>query len=540
MREYLVGFDTETIERRFYDVVIVGSGIAGLTAAIKASRLYRTALLTKGSLKETSTWYAQGGIATAIGENDSPLLHLNDTLEAGAGLCNKEAAEILVSEGPDRIAELVAMGADFDKISGAVTLTREGGHSLPRILHAGDATGSAIEQALLDQLKTAENLDVLTEVFVLDVLTAKDRCVGVLMFDSAIMRSVAILSKVTILATGGIGQLYRMTTNPKIATGDGIAMAFRAGAEIMDMEFLQFHPTALDDLKSPRSLITEALRGEGAYLRDCRGSRFMVGKHPLAELAPRDIVVRAMVEAMNACGEDHIYLDATHIPKEQLRKRFPNIFERCMESGYDLSQDLTPVSPAAHYMVGGVKASMAGKTSIPGLFVSGEIAATGVHGANRLASNSLLEGLVMSSHIIQELPEAVKEGEGGLEQEHIVSRKRQSCSGIDVKAKRSALQQLMTDHAGIVRTEAGLDQAMMQVGILQRLLDCEMHDVDGFELQNMVTVARLIIEAARLRTESRGVHFREDHPQTDAGWLRHIVIRRTAQGLQIDYVGLSG
>lgn len=537
-RRYLLNFNTDEIPRRVYDVVVVGSGIAGLTAAIKTSRLYHTALLTKSTLKETSTWYAQGGIATAIAENDSPRLHLQDTIEAGAGLCNKEAVEVLVTEGPDRIAELVALGTDFDRVSGVVRLTREGGHSLPRILHSGDATGSAIEETLVGHISNGENLEVFTNIFVVDILTVDGTCVGVLSYDQQKGELEVIFSKAVILATGGVGQLYKMTTNPAIATGDGLAMAFRAGAEVTDMEFLQFHPTALDDSQFPRSLITEALRGEGAFLRDCRGRRFMLSKHPLAELAPRDVVVRGMLESMKACGEDHVYLDATHISREHLKQRFPNIFERCLDSGFDLSKDLTPVSPAAHYMVGGVKATIGGRTNIQGLFVSGEIAATRVHGANRLASNSLLEGLVMSSHIAQDLPEEIGSFSEDLDQIRIVNHDVALCGDQDIEAIRSDLQSMMTDKVGIVRNAAALEEARVELARMKAKIDCEMTTFPGLEMQNMVIVASLICEAALMRVESRGVHFRADFTESDDSWLKHIVFCNGEEGLGVYYLGL--
>lgn len=540
-RRYLTNFNTAAMTKRYFDVIIIGSGIAGLTAAIKTSRVHNTALLTKSTLKETSTWYAQGGIATAFSEQDSPRLHLQDTLEAGAGLCNREAVQVLVTEGPDRIAELVAMGTDFDKVSGIVRLTREGGHSLPRILHAGDATGSVIEETLLCHITDDENnLTVMTDVFAVDILSWRDRCVGVLLFNEASQEYEAFFAKATILATGGIGQLYQMTTNPVIATGDGAAMAFRAGAVLADMEFLQFHPTALDDQQSPRSLITEALRGEGAYLRDCTGARFMKGKHPLAELAPRDVVVRGMVEAMEKCNEDHVYLDATHIPREQLKARFPHIFERCLDAGFDLSLDLTPVSPVAHYAVGGVKATVGGRTNIDGLYVSGEIAATGIHGANRLASNSLLEGLVMSTHIAQELPEDIASFDIDLGEILIESSGLDECVGVDIEKSRCELQSLMTDKVGIIKNEQGLLEARQVLDGLWADIDCSLDCVKGFELQNMVMLSRLICQAALLRTESRGVHYRSDYPDQSDDWLKHILLRRDKDEVKITYAGLSG
>ncbi|HDP69721.1 MAG TPA: L-aspartate oxidase [Actinobacteria bacterium] len=547
---YLVSFDTKNLKRSESDVLIIGSGIAGLTAALKCCQNHSITLLTKGELKETATWYAQGGVATAMSEEDSPELHYQDTMRAGVGLCEPEAVRVLVNEARGAIEDLIELGVDFDRaLNGEIKLAREGGHSLSRILHSGDTTGSEILSTLVERIRTCPGIKIQENVFVLDLLTFKNRCVGALVFEPKNKELIIYFAKAIILAAGGCGQIYEVTTSPSIATGDGIAMAYRAGAEVCDLEFIQFHPTALDDKKSPRFLITEALRGEGAYLRDCAGKRFMVGIHPLAELAPRDIVAREMVKVIQkckACGKkkgDYVYLDATHIPEEILEKRFPAICERCKESGYNLSKDLIPVSPAAHYVMGGIKIDTFGRASLPGLYVSGEVACTGIHGANRLASNSLLEGLVFSRRICAFLKDhinAVAEKdvfEGSLTYD--LSRKKKSIAVPDLSADRhggrqdldkykDTLRKIISSYVGVVRDKEGLKKALAEISKLsEEVFEIQFDEVEGFELQNMLIVAELIIQSALAREESRGAHFRGDFPETDdLNWKKHIILRR--------------
>jgi len=525
---YLINFDTSKIDKVVTDVVVIGSGIAGLTAALEISKQFDVALVTKDELKETATWYAQGGVATAISADDSPKLHLKDTLEAGAGLCDKDAVDVLVSEGPDRIDELIRLGTEFDWQGDRIGLSREGGHSLARVLHSGDATGSEIERTLIRTANAWQSVQVFEHRFSLDILTDSGRCVGVLCLDESTGRLVAHLAKAVILAAGGAGQIFSITTNPSISTGDGMAMAYRAGAILADMEFIQFHPTAFDKDSMPRFLITEALRGDGAYLRDCNGERFMVGRHPLAELAPRDVVTREIVKVMQRCGGGPVYLDATHIPKNVLKERFPNIWKHCRENGINIAENLIPVRPAAHYTVGGVKTDLNGSTTIPGLYATGEVSCTGVHGANRLASNSLLEGLVFSKRIANlVMLELTADIDRPVPEFKFEYRAQRTETGVNIEKEREWLQQLMTDYVGVVRSEKGLEFAISQLREKDEILKAQFMSTAGFELQNMLCVAGLVAKAALARKESRGVHYREDYPDSSDDWLLRLEHRFT-------------
>ncbi len=520
---YLINFNSDKLDKITTDVVVVGSGVAGLSAALEISKQFDVALVTKGELKETATWYAQGGVATAISPEDSPKLHLKDTLEAGAGLCDRKAVDVLVSDASDRIGELIGLGAEFDWQGDRIGLSREGGHRLARILHSGDATGSEIEATLIRTANAWRSVQVFEHRFALDIVVDGGRCAGVVCLDEKSDRLVLHLAKAVILATGGAGQLYSVTTNPVISTGDGMAMAYRAGAVLADMEFIQFHPTALDEDSMPRFLITEALRGEGAYLRDCRGERFMLGRHPLAELGPRDIVTREMIRATQRCGGGPVYLDATHIPKDILEEHFPTIWKHCREHGIDISKDLIPVRPAAHYTIGGVKTDLDGRTNIPDLYATGEVACTGVHGANRLASNSLLEGLVFSKRIIEAIKTRLTTGEeSSIQDVKLGFKMARSKLDLDFKKERRWLQKLMMDYVGVVRSESGLRHAMGELKKRDEVLKAEFSNPAGFELQNMFLVAGLVMRAALEREESRGAHYREDYPEASDGWIRHL------------------
>ncbi len=511
---YLVSFDSAEIPAHSQDVLVIGSGIAGLTAALGASSGKRVALLTKAALMETGTWYAQGGVASAISEEDSTQLHFDDTILAGAGLCREEAVRVLVDEGPECIQELIRLGASFDTFQGRLRLAKEGGHSLARILHVGDTTGSAIQALLVGAVHEREEIEVVEHTFLVDLLTEEGRCRGVLVRGEEGGLE-AYLAPVTILATGGAGCVYEVTTNPDVATGDGLAAAFRAGADVSDLEFMQFHPTALDTDDSPRFLITEALRGEGAVLRDSAGRRFMLGVHPKAELAPRDIVIRGMVAAMAETGEDRVWLDATGIDGVRLKERFPNIWDRCASVGIDLASDLVPVSPAAHYMVGGVVTDLWGRTSLSGLYASGEVAATGVHGANRLASNSLLEGLVFSRRICRAIArDGASDGRAG----RITGEGFSAFAGFSLPE----LKTLMTQKAGVRRDAHGLARALATLE--RKRSESTSLNIEDLERENMCQVGRLIAAAALVRRESRGVHYREDFPKPDdRRWRRHII-----------------
>jgi L-aspartate oxidase len=523
-RRYLLDFDTDELPQQRFDVLVVGSGIAGLMAALSLGPGCRVGLATKARLTETATWYAQGGIAGAVGEADSVELHLADTLVTGQGLCDERVVRAVVGEAAAALADLDALGVHFDLAeSGGVSLAREGGHSLPRVLHTGDATGATIQGALSSAVRAAEHVELFEEHFLVDLLTAGDRCVGALVLDGATRRPAVFWADSVVLATGGCGQVYRVTTNPVIATGDGLAAAWRAGAEVSDVEFVQFHPTALDHDDHPKSLITEALRGEGAYLLDCAGERFMPGVHPLAELAPRDVVCREIEGVMVRCQQPHVWLDARHLGEERLRERFPTIWERCREAGYDLSADLVPVAPAAHYMVGGVKVDLEGRTSLPGLYATGEVTASGLHGANRLASNSLLEGVVFSRRIARSL----RDGASVERAVRVVSGPAERTAAFTIGAARSTLQRTMTGFAGMIRSEGGLSEAATVLAGLSRLLDVSLRRTEELEVQNMITVAALITHAARVRAETRGAHSRVDFPdRDDAHWAGHLIWQR--------------
>lgn len=525
-RRYLLEFDTADLVSKHYDVLVIGSGIAGLTAALMASRLGRVALVTKGQVKETNTWYAQGGIAGAVGEADSIELHLADTIVVGQGLCEADVVRAVVAEAGEALQDLVTLGVHFDRgEDGRVALAREGGHSLPRVLHSGDATGAEVQNTLSGAVRLAPSIDVIEDSFLIDLLTAGDTCVGALIHDPVSHRPQAYWAEATVLATGGCGQVYRVTTNPLVATGDGVAAAWRAGVDIADLEFVQFHPTALDSAASPKFLITEALRGEGAYLLDCAEQRFMLGVHPLAELAPRDVVSREIEKVMARCKRPNVWLDARHLGSDYLEKRFPTIWAACKDAGLDLSEDLIPVAPAAHYMIGGVSVDIDGRTSMPGLYASGEATASGLHGANRLASNSLLEGLVFSRRIMR----ALERSETPQLPARIVSGPAPTTALFTGARGRMTLQETMSTFVGMTRTEGSLREAANVLEGLAGVLDVSLRRPEELEFQNMVTIATLITHAAWLRAESRGTHFRGDFPdRDDEHWLVHTVWRRGA------------
>jgi len=525
---YLCNFDLDSLPGSTFDVVVAGSGVAGLSTALRAARRFKVALLTKTSLTVTATRFAQGGIASALAPDDSPELHFQDTIRAGKGLCEEESAWVLVREGPDRVRELVEeVGAHFDMTDGRFDLTTEGGHSRPRVAHArGDATGSEVEASLTRRLLYNKCLDLYENYYVIDILTVDGRCVGLLGLDIVEGIINYFLAPVVVLAMGGMGQLYAVTTNPEICTGDGVSMALRAGAEVADVEFLQFHPTALHILETPRWLISEALRGEGAILVDQHGRRIMEGVHPLKDLAPRDTVVNEMVRVMKEQGVDHLFLDATGIPPEKLKSRFPTIYQHCLEAGVDITQAPIPVSPAAHYMSGGVITDLHGRTKIKGLYACGEVTCTGVHGANRLASNSLLEGLVFSRRIMDDLAGEVEAGRGELAGAEKLSYKfKRSRLPVDINLLRSFLQQMMIDCVGFRRSRESLQEAQEFIEKNLGVLQVEYLHPRGFELQNMITLALLMVRAASLREESRGCHYRVDFPGQAEFWRRHIVFR---------------
>jgi L-aspartate oxidase len=512
-----------------YDVLVIGGGIAGLTAAVGAARRWNVGLITKGTLDQTTTFLAQGGIAAAIGPYDSPELHLKDTLEAGVGLCDSGAVRILVEEGPARVRELEQLGAKFDRRAGRLILGSEGAHSVPRVVHAGgDATGSVVASALAEAITSGSRVELHENEFVLDLLMDGGRCVGAVSLDREGELTVS-LARAVVLACGGAGQVFAHTTNPRVATGDGHAMAYRAGAVMRDMEFMQFHPTALYGTENPTLLLTEALRGEGAYLLDDAGNRFMVGAHPRAELAPRDVVVRHMRRAFDRDGTDHVWLDARHLECGFLRERFPTVYTGLQNRGFDLCAELIPIAPASHYFIGGVLTDTRGRTTIPGLYACGETASTGIHGANRLASNSLLEGLVFGERTVRDLNRYLAVADPAVRKVRLdlADETREGNDPVVVAEGRTAVGQAMMDLCGIVRTREGLEQARAALAALQRSLAAPRLSVAELELFNLLTVAQHIVETAAIREESRGVHLRSDFPERDDGrWRRHILVHR--------------
>ena len=512
-----------------YDVLVIGGGIAGLTAAVGAANRWHVGLITKGDLDETATFLAQGGIAAALGDYDSPELHLKDTLVAGVGLCDHDAVRVLVEEGPARVQELEKLGAKFDRRDGKLILASEGAHSVPRVVRAGgDATGSVVASALAEAITSGSRVELHENEFVVDLLVDAGRCVGALSLDREGGLTVT-LARAVVLACGGAGQVFTHTTNPLVATGDGQAMAYRAGAVMRDMEFMQFHPTALYGSENPTLLLTEALRGEGAYLRDDAGDRFMVGSHPRAELAPRDVVVRHMKRVFDRDKTDHVWLDARHLDCAFLQERFPTVYNGLKARGFDLCTQLIPIAPASHYFIGGALTDTWGRTTIPGLYACGETASTGIHGANRLASNSLLEGLVFGDRTVRELDRYLSVSDPAVRKVRLdlADEPREGNDPAAVAEQRKAMAQLMTDLCGIVRTKAGLAKADAALEAIESSLVAPGLTVGELELINLLTVARHVIASAALREESRGVHLRSDFPERDdAHWSRHVLIRR--------------
>ncbi|MFG2330243.1 L-aspartate oxidase [Streptomyces sp. NPDC048604] len=528
------------------DVVVVGSGVAGLTAALRCTAAgLRTVVVTKANLDDGSTRWAQGGIAAALGEGDTPEQHLDDTLVAGAGLCDEQAVRALVTEGPDAVRRLMATGADFDRAAdGTIALTREGGHHRRRIAHAGgDATGAEISRALVEAIRE-RGVRTVEHALVLDLLTdAEGRTAGVtlhVMGEGQHDGVGAVHAPAVVLATGGMGQVFSATTNPAVSTGDGVALALRAGAELSDLEFVQFHPTVLflgADSQGQQPLVSEAVRGEGAHLVDADGVRFMLGQHELAELAPRDIVAKAIMRRMQEQGALHMYLDGRHFGAEMWARRFPTILAACRAHGIDPVTEPIPVAPAAHYASGGVRTDLRGRTTVPGLYACGEVACTGVHGANRLASNSLLEGLVFAERIADDIAAHAPYGEGA----PVVAPHCPHVMPAVDPARRAEIQRIMSTYAGVLRSAESLRTA---AGELETLgIDATMAflgekpavpGTESWETANLLEVSRALVAVALEREETRGCHWREDFPEReDETWQRHLIVRQTAGGLAV-------
>jgi L-aspartate oxidase len=503
---------------------VVGSGIAGLTAALHARAAGHVLLVTKALLDAGSTTWAQGGIAAALDPLDSPAEHLTDTLVAGAGLCDEVAVRVLVTEGPARVRELASLGAafDLDPATGTLALTREGGHLRDRIVHAGgDATGAEVERALIAAVRADAGIEIVEHAAVLDLLLGPEgQAAGLTLhvLGEGTRDGVgAVHARAVVLATGGMGQIFASTTNPPVATGDGVALAIRAGAIVRDLEFVQFHPTVLhlgpDAPLGQQPLLSEAMRGEGARIVDAAGSSVLAGVHPLGDLAPRDIVAKAMARRMLATGTDHLFLDVRHLGADLIARRFPTIASRCRAAGYDPVTDLLPVAPAAHYASGGIAVDLDGRSSIEGLYACGEVACTGVHGANRLASNSLLEGLVFAARIGENLA-------GSLAPQAVVVPDERPV-GLVSPVSRTELVQTMTRGAGVLRSEGSLASTAED---LARMLAAPSGppSTDAWEVTNLHTVASALVAAARERAETRGSHWREEYEEPRDAWRCHL------------------
>ncbi|MEV3856816.1 L-aspartate oxidase [Streptomyces sp. NPDC050095] len=525
------------------DVVVVGSGVAGLTAALRCEAAgLKTVVVTKARLDDGSTRWAQGGIAAALGDGDTPEQHLDDTLVAGVGLCDEHAVRTLVTEGPDAVRRLIATGARFDEAEdGSLDLTREGGHHRRRIAHAGgDASGAEVSRALVEAVR-ARGLGTVENALVLDLLTDADgRTAGVslhVMGEGQHDGVGAVLAPAVVLATGGMGQVFSATTNPHVSTGDGVALALRAGAEVSDLEFVQFHPTVLflgADAEGQQPLVSEAVRGEGAHLVDADGVRFMVGQHELAELAPRDVVAKGITRRMQEQGADHMYLDARHFGADMWEHRFPTVLAACRAHGIDPITEPIPIAPAAHFASGGVRTDLHGRTTVPGLYACGEVACTGVHGANRLASNSLLEGLVYAERIADDIKRQHEENHLHARVPAPVPHPQTPTHPLLPAEARFAIQRVMTRGAGVLRSADSLAEAAAQLGRIHAEAAGALAEngktaepgVDTWEATNLLCVARVLVAAARRREETRGCHWREDHAdRDDTNWRRHIVVR---------------
>ncbi len=527
-RRYLVRFHPKRIPHVFTDVLIIGTGIAGLRAAMEIAPPLQAIVVSKDLLATSNSAWAQGGIAGVLDPVDEIANHLSDTLAAGKGLCDPDIVNMVVRDAPERIRELADWGTVFDTENGELALTKEGGHSHRRVAHAlGDATGKEVMRALIARARTLPNIALWEKTFILDLLTDGGVCRGALMWNASHGKTI-IWAKQTILATGGAGQIFRETTNPPVATGDGHAVAIRAGAHVRDMEFMQFHPTVLYIAGSSRFLITEAVRGEGAYLRDSRGERFMQEYSPQLELAPRDVVSQAIVTQMGKTKHPCVYLDLSHLPVELIRTRFPHIGKVCAEFGLDITRDQIPVRPGAHYMIGGVTVDPRGRTSVPCLWAAGEVTSTGLHGANRLASNSLLEGLVYGMRAGRAVGEIALAQPDTYSAVPLVSDwppPEHADDELNVVDLRNALGSEMGRNVGIQRDQQGLETAQKQVEFWNRYVSPrEFSSIPGWELQNMLLVSKLMIAAALERRESRGTHLRTDFPQLDSAQARHIEI----------------
>lgn len=526
---YLVPFHPKRVPHFFTDILVIGGGLAGLRAALEIDPNLSVLVITKDGLQESNSAYAQGGIAAVLAPEDRFEDHVADTLRAGGLLCDRHVVEGVIHDAPRRIEELIDWGTRFDRVGSRLALGREGGHGRERIAHAlGDATGKEIMRVVTHRVAEAPEIEIWEHTFTLDLLTFEGACRGALVWNRQHGKTL-VWAKQTILCSGGAGQLYRETTNPEGATGDGMAVAYRAGAELRDLEFIQFHPTVLYIAGSSRSLISEAARGEGAYLVDRHGHRFMGDFHPQAELAPRDIVCNAIVTQMERTRHTNVYLDMTHLDPQKVRTRFPGIVATCAEFDLDITRDWIPVRPGAHYMMGGVTVDGQGRTTLPGLWAAGEVTASGLHGANRLASNSLSEALIYGARAGDQARRAAAEMHDSFCALMLENPRVESAGEpLNLADVRNSLKSLMWRSMGVRRNAEGLHEGMENINRWSRyVFTRQFSSPTGWELQNMLCVAGLMIQAALLREESRGAHVRTDFPQSDdAHWNRHTTFQR--------------
>ncbi len=520
------------MRKEITDFLIIGSGVAGLRAAIEIAPYGNVIVVTKDRPTESSTEYAQGGIAVALSDEDEVGIHFEDTLKAGDGLCKEQAVRVLVEEGPERILELISWGAEFDKEGTKLSFTMEAAHSRKRILHShGDSTGKELERVLLNKVRTFSTVKKYPFAFTEELIIDDGKCFGAIILQGG--ERIALFARATVLATGGAGQIFSRTTNPAVSTGDGMAIAYNAGAILEDMEFIQFHPTVLFAPSAPQFLLSEAMRGEGAILRNIKKEPFMKDYHRDAELAPRDIVSRAIISQMVRTNSKHVFLDMTHLDSDFIKKRFPRIYSTCLQYDIDITKELIPVSPAAHYIMGGVKTDLTGATNIKGLYAAGEVACTGVHGANRLASNSLLEGLVFGARAgkaaayygIQVTEKTLQER---IYNSTLIEKNPKSVIrhlNLDIEEIRHSLRNLMWRRVGIIRCEKSLREAQKKIEGWSFILKEQFLARRELELKNMLIVAQLIIKAALLRKGSIGAHYRSDFPQRGELGNKHIILR---------------
>jgi L-aspartate oxidase len=531
INRYLIDFDAKSIKRENYDVVIIGSGIAGIYTSLLIPDEFSVLVLTKEEIEISNSSLAQGGIAVSLDKGDSPKLHFEDTIYAGAGLCDEDSVWVLVNEAKKNIEKLIEFGVKFDMTkSNELQFSREAAHRVNRIIHSGDTTGKAVLDKINQIALDKKNITIKEKTMAVDLITEDGKARGLVILDDKTKELELLVSPVIVCATGGFGQIYEFTSNPEVATGDGIAMAFRAGAEVMDIEFIQFHPTVLYTPQDKSFLISEAVRGEGAVLKNIHGEPFMKNYHELGDLAPRDVVSRAIFEEMKRTRASYVYLDITFKDSDHVIKRFPNIYATCKSYGIDMTKQYIPVAPAEHYCMGGIKTDIYGRTNIEGFYACGEVCCNGIHGANRLASNSLLEGLVFGSKIAGEAKKIIEKNKGydlfeiDLRHERKYNRKE-----IDRTFIRNDLKKLMKHYAGIIRDKENmvycLDVLEKYISICNDAKNCDSMDV---ELQNMLMVGYLVLKAALDRKESRGAHYREDYPDTDdINYKRHIIIERS-------------